>query len=155
MKRDLQVYVGNDARLVGTLHYDLNGSREQATFVYDEAWLADADAFARVCGHRAGRLGTAGYSARLCEAAKRGETRGSPVRPGQLNALDFLLAVADGSRVGALRFRDEAGVFQHPRAGGCYPRLRASSSRQRTARAVQPVWWLAPTPRPLSPWKYS
>src|SRR5262249_34668021 len=23
------------------------------------------------------------------------------------------------------------------------------------ARPVQPVWWLAPTPEPLSPWKYS
>jgi hypothetical protein len=21
--------------------------------------------------------------------------------------------------------------------------------------AVQPVWWLAPRPRPVSPWKYS
>ena len=25
----------------------------------------------------------------------------------------------------------------------------------RTTSAVQPVWWLAPTPRPVSPWKYS
>jgi hypothetical protein len=31
----------------------------------------------------------------------------------------------------------------------------ARSSMRRTARAVHPVWWLAPTPRPVSPWKYS
>ena len=34
-------------------------------------------------------------------------------------------------------------------------RRRAMSSRQRTASAVHPVWWLAPTPRPFSPSKYS
>ena len=26
---------------------------------------------------------------------------------------------------------------------------------QRSTSAVHPVWWLAPTPRPVSPWKYS
>ena len=35
-----------------------------------------------------------------------------------LNALDFLLAVDDSSRVGALRFRDEEGVFQRAREEG-------------------------------------
>ena len=28
-------------------------------------------------------------------------------------------------------------------------------SRNVVTVAVQPVWWLAPTPRPVSPWKYS
>jgi serine/threonine-protein kinase HipA len=46
MKRTLQVYVGNDGRIVGTLHYDQNGAREHAVFVYAETWLADADRFA-------------------------------------------------------------------------------------------------------------
>ena len=32
---------------------------------------------------------------------------------------------------------------------------RPTSSMQRTMSAVHPVWWLAPTPRPVSPWKYS
>ena len=35
-----------------------------------------------------------------------------------LNALDFLLAVDDSSRVGALRFRDEVGVFQRVQEEG-------------------------------------
>ena len=34
-------------------------------------------------------------------------------------------------------------------------RWRIRSSMQRTTSAVHPVWWLAPTPRPVSPWKYS
>ena len=35
-----------------------------------------------------------------------------------LNALDYLLAVDDFSRVGALRFRDEEGVFQRAQEEG-------------------------------------
>ena len=31
----------------------------------------------------------------------------------------------------------------------------AVCSSSLATRPVQPVWWLAPTPRPLSPWKYS
>ena len=31
----------------------------------------------------------------------------------------------------------------------------AVCSRSLATTPVQPVWWLAPTPRPLSPWKYS
>ena len=30
-----------------------------------------------------------------------------------------------------------------------------NSSISRVTRAVQPVWWLAPSPCPVSPWKYS
>jgi len=37
---------------------------------------------------------------------------GADVESRPLNALDFLLAVDDASRVGALRFQDEDGVFQ-------------------------------------------
>ena len=32
---------------------------------------------------------------------------------------------------------------------------RPNKSRRGATRAVQPVWWLAPSPAPLSPWKYS
>src|SRR5215469_5507731 len=33
--------------------------------------------------------------------------------------------------------------------------IRAKRSRLRAMIPVQPVWWLAPRPAPLSPWKYS
>ncbi len=137
MKRTLQVYVGDEARLVGTLHYDQNGAREHAAFAYDENWLAAADRFALepnlplVTGtqfHRKAPEGSVfhaaiadtepdGWGRRVIlrdhakrrQAAKRaGDEAGSA----QLNAVDFLLAVDDSNRVGALRFRDEAGAFQ-------------------------------------------
>lgn len=137
MKRTLHVYVGHESRLVGTLHYDQTGAREHAAFVYDETWLAAADRFALepdlplVRGsqfHRKASEGSVfhaaiadtepdGWGRRVIlrdhakrrQAAKRA---GSKTGATQLNAVDFLLAVDDGSRVGALRFRDEAGVFQ-------------------------------------------
>ena len=34
-------------------------------------------------------------------------------------------------------------------------RRRAVDSSSLATRAVQPVWWLAPRPAPVSPWKYS
>jgi serine/threonine-protein kinase HipA len=137
MKRTLQVYVGDEGRLVGTLRYDQNGAREHAAFAYDETWLAAADRFALepnlplVTGtqfHRKAPEGSVfhaaiadtepdGWGRRVIlrdhakrrQAAKRA---GDEAGAAQLNAVDFLLAVDDGNRVGALRFRDEAGAFQ-------------------------------------------
>jgi len=147
VKRTLQVFLGNDARLVGTLHYDQSGAREHAAFTYDDAWLAAPDRFALepnlplVAGAQFRRRVAEGsvfpaaiadtepdgWSRRviLRDHAKRRQSArrtGKPVGPTQLNAIDFLLAVDDGSRVGALRLRDEQGVFQ-----------RAAESGRRTA----------------------
>ena len=137
MKRTLQVYVGNEGRCVGSLHYDQNGAREHSAFVYDETWLAAADRFALepslqlVAGtqfHRKAPGGSVFHAviadtepdgwgrrvilrdhARRRQAARRAGTEAESV---QINAVDFLLAVDDASRVGALRFRDETGAFQ-------------------------------------------
>lgn len=46
MKQTIRVHIGDEARLVGTLHYDQQGARESAAFEYDAAWLADAERFA-------------------------------------------------------------------------------------------------------------
>lgn len=143
MKRTLHVYVGNEGRLVGTLHYDGHGAREHAAFVYDETWLAAADRFALepnlplVTGaqfHRKAPEGSVfhgaiadtepdGWGRRviLRDHAKRRQAArraGTGAGSAQLNAVDFLLAVDDGNRVGALRFRDEAGVFQRATEAG-------------------------------------
>lgn len=137
MKRTLQVCVGGDGRLVGTLHYDQNGAREHAAFVYDETWLAYADRFGLepnlplVTGaqfHRKAGEGSVfhaaiadtepdGWGRRVIlrdHAKRRQAAKRKGTEPGvaQLNAIDFLLAVDDANRVGALRFRDAAGVFQ-------------------------------------------
>ena len=137
MKRTLQVHIGNEGRLVGTLHYDQNGAREHAAFVYDQTWLATAERFALepnlplVTGpqfHRKVPEGSVfhatiadtepdGWGRRviLRDHAKRRQTAkrtGAEAGSAQFTAVDFLLAVDDGNRVGALRYRDEAGVFQ-------------------------------------------
>jgi serine/threonine-protein kinase HipA len=137
MKRTLHVSVGNEDRLIGTLHYDQNGAREHAAFVYAETWLAAADGFAiepnlpLVTGpqfHRKAPEGSVfhaaisdtephGWGRRVIQrdhAKRRQAARraGAEAGPAQLNAVDYLLAVDDGNRVGALRFRDENRVFQ-------------------------------------------
>ncbi|MGH7997332.1 MAG: type II toxin-antitoxin system HipA family toxin [Opitutaceae bacterium] len=147
MKRTLQVLLGDEGRLVGILNYDQNGAREHAAFTYDETWLAAPDRFAiepnlpLVTGaqfHRKAPEGSVflaaiadtepdGWGRRviLRDHAKRRQTTrraGKDAGSAQLNAVDFLLAVDDGSRAGALRFRDERGVFQ-----------RAAEAERRTA----------------------
>lgn len=147
MKRTLQVFLGNESRFLGTLHYDQTGAREHAAFAYDETWLAAPERFAiepalpLVAGvqfHRKAAEGSVfhaaiadtepdGWGRRVIarDHAKRRQAKrraGQEAGSAQLNAVDFLLAVDDGSRVGALRFRDEAGVFQ-----------RAAEPNRRTA----------------------
>lgn len=143
MKRTLKVFIGDGCRLVGTLHYDQNGAREHAAFTYDETWLAAEDRFALepnlplVGGlqyHRKAPEGSVfhaaiadtepdGWGRRVIarDHAKRRQVArraGLDAGPPQLNAPDFLMAVDDGSRVGALRFRDEEGVFQRAAEAG-------------------------------------
>jgi serine/threonine-protein kinase HipA len=146
MKRTIAIALGDNGRSLATLRYDVQGARENAAFEYDAEWLAAEDRFAvepdlpLVAGpqfHRKGRHGSVfhgavadtepdGWARRVIlrdHAKRRQEAR----RAGQgeaeaLNALDFLLAVDDFSRVGALRFRDEHGNFQ-----------RAAEDSRRTA----------------------
>jgi serine/threonine-protein kinase HipA len=147
VKRTLQVFLGDEPRLVGTVHYDRSGAREHAAFSYDPAWLAARDRFPiepnlpLVAGpqfHRKSGEGSMfhaiiadtepdGWGRRviLRDHAKRRQAArraGKDAGSVQLNAIDILLAVDDTSRVGALRFRDEDGAFQ-----------RASESGRRTA----------------------
>ncbi|MDI1334581.1 MAG: type II toxin-antitoxin system HipA family toxin [Lacunisphaera sp.] len=147
MKRTIQVLLGDEARLVGTLHYDVRGTRESAAFTYADEWLAAKDGFALEPGlplvagpqfHRklaAGSIFHAafadtepdGWGRRVIQRdhAKRRQAdrkAGRPVMAAPLTAMDFLLAVDDASRVGAVRFRDEAGVL-----------CRASEPGRRTA----------------------
>ena len=39
MKRTIQVYLGDDDRRVGTLHFDAVGSRQHSAFAYEDSWL--------------------------------------------------------------------------------------------------------------------
>jgi serine/threonine-protein kinase HipA len=135
MRRTIRVLLGEEQRLIGTVRYDQEGARESTAFEYDGAWLAASDRFAidptlpLVVGaqfHRKTRDGSAfhpaiadtepdGWGRRVIlrdHARRRQEARraGAEADSRPLNALDFLLAVDDFSRVGALRLQDEDGV---------------------------------------------
>lgn len=142
MKRSIDIYLG-DGPQVGRLHYDLQGRRENAAFEYAPEWLAAKERFTLdptlrlVVGpqfHKNAAEGSVfhpviadcepdGWGKQVIKrdhAKRRQEARGngdaSDNEP--LNALDYLLAVDDASRVGALRFRDEDGRFQRAQEQG-------------------------------------
>ena len=142
MKRNIDVMMGNDGQ-VGTLHYDLQDRRENAAFEYGAVWLGDPARFALEptlplqAGpqfHRKSKDGSLfhaaiadtepdGWARRVIlryHIKRRQELRreGKAEEAQPLNALDYLLAVDDASRVGALRFRDEGGVFQRAQEEG-------------------------------------
>jgi serine/threonine-protein kinase HipA len=137
MRRVLAVYLGDTARHVGTLRFEIQGARQSAGFEYHPDWMAAEDRFALEPGlplvsglqyHQPLKDGTRfhgaiadtgpegwGRKVILRDHAKQRQQareRDSAVETQALNHLDFLLAVDDGSRIGALRFRDEDGYFQ-------------------------------------------
>jgi serine/threonine-protein kinase HipA len=137
MRRTIGVFIGDSAREVGTLRVDIQGSRQSAGFEYHPDWLSYDDSFAIEPGlplvsgmqfHKQIRDGSLfhgaiadtepdGWARRVIlrdHAKRRQEERRKGVSPDELpqNPLDFLLAIDDTNRVGALRFRDENGVFQ-------------------------------------------
>ncbi len=143
MRRTIHVFLGDTPVRVGVIHYDSQGARESAVFEYASDWLASSAAFAlapdlrRVAGpqfHKRSRDGSIfhdpiadtepdgwGKSVILRDHAKRrqeAKRSGAPPPPAALNELDFLLAVDDISRVGALRFQDETGRFCRAREPG-------------------------------------
>jgi len=138
MKRTISVHIGEQDRPVGYLHYNQEGVRESASFEYDPRWLEHPERFAiepllrlvpgpqyhkRANTHNSifhGAIADTGpdgwgkrviyrdhVKRRAAEKAKNGDSSSLP-----LGEMDYLLAVDDRSRVGALRFRDESGVFQ-------------------------------------------
>jgi serine/threonine-protein kinase HipA len=138
MKRTISVHVGEQDHLVGRLHYNQEGARESAAFEYDASWLDSPERFAvdpallrLVTGpqyHKPvdrndsifhGAIADTepdGWARRVIKrdhVKRRAEGRaGEAPSARPLNHLDFLLAVDDVSRPGALRFRDESGEFQ-------------------------------------------
>jgi len=142
MKRVIDVLL-DDGPQVGTLRYVRQGSRENAAFEYGAGWLGDSARFtlgpelplqAGPQFHRKHGEGSLfhaaiadtepdGWARRVIlrdhmkrRQELRREGREEEARP--LSALDFLLAVDDASRIGALRFRDEGGVFQRAHEEG-------------------------------------
>ena len=165
MKRTIGVFLGDASRRVGTLRFDSQGARQSAAFEYDREWLAVSDRFALepdlplVIGpqfHKPPRREASifhgaiadtepdGWARRVIlrdHAKRRALTRaaGETKDHQPLTPIDFLLAVDDVNRMGALRFQDEEGVFQRATGEGqrTAPPLIELSTMMTASRAVE------------------
>lgn len=125
-KAELDVFIGRDELPVGKLVYVKAGQREFSQFAYAPAWLTEARAFdispdlQRVQGFQArkapGKNDSCFFQAlvdtepdawgrRVIARAHAKERKGNPAL-GALTELDYLCAVDDFSRIGALRLHD-------------------------------------------------
>ena len=141
-KAEVEVCVGRDELPAGKLIYVKDGAREFSQFAYREEWLAGAQAFdispdlSPTLGYQLRRPATHGDSVfflalgdtepdawgrRLISRAHAKARRRDPSLKA-LTELDYLCAVDDFSRVGALRLRDGDK--------GCY--LRSVEEGKRT-----------------------
>jgi serine/threonine-protein kinase HipA len=129
--------LGEEDRGLGLLRYDSQGNRESSAFEYATPWLEAEDRYSidpalpLVAGpqyHRKIGQGSVfhaaladtepdGWGKRVIQrdhAKRRQEARrrGATIDTQPLNSLDYLLAVDDSARVGALRLQDEDGYYQ-------------------------------------------
>lgn len=164
MKRTITVWLGEHARPLGVLRLDAQGARYSAGFEYHPDWLAAPDRFAIEPGlplvagmqfHRRSREGSLfhgaiadtepdgwGRKVVLRDHAKRRQSarkEAGSAATRALDPLDYLLAVDDVSRVGALRFADEDGVYQRATESGRrgVPPLIELEQLLRASRAVE------------------
>lgn len=164
MNRQIKVYIGDVKRLVGTLFFNASGNRESSGLEYSPEWIESSKSFeidpALPLRHgrvfRSKKEGLSVFHGAIADSEPDGWARqvilrangkhrkekkdlGISVDDPPLTSLDFLLAVDDFSRVGALRFQDEDGVFQ--RGGGkgkrTAPPLIELDSLLRATQAVE------------------
>lgn len=132
VRQQVQVCLGKAGLVVGSLVYVRQGHRENAAFAYDEAWLASPNRFGvsadmpLVSGYQPHKAASAHDSVfhgaiadtspdawgRRVIARDHAKRRKADPRLTALTELDYLLAVDDFSRIGALRLRDKDGTWQ-------------------------------------------
>lgn len=131
MSDDVEVYVAVGERnvLAGRMYPHHRRGVESASFVYNDRYLADPDAYALdpalplVTGTLQTPVGRALFGAfgdslpdrwgrTLIQRAERARAKAAAVAPRSMSEVDLLLGVRDDLRQGALRFRlDEQGPF--------------------------------------------
>jgi serine/threonine-protein kinase HipA len=131
MKTRLDVCIGKQGLCVGELTYVKDGAREYSAFAYDETWLRSASRFAvspeleLTPGHQVRKAPTKDDSCfffaladtapdawgRRVIARAHARARRVDADLKALTELDYLCAVDDFSRVGALRLRGAHGEF--------------------------------------------
>ena len=136
--RKIEVCIGQAGTLTGHLTYAKQGQREHSAFAYDPSWLGSGARFAvspdlpLVAGHQTRRAPSTADSVfpfaiadtapdawgrRVIARAHARQRRENP-QLAALSELDYLLAVDDFSRVGALRLRETGGPFLDIAADG-------------------------------------
>lgn len=137
-RQAVQLCIGKAGLPVGSLVYVRQGRREHCALAYDEAWLtnpacfnvsADLQRIPRYQTHKAASSHDSVFHGAIADTAPdawgrrviaRDHARRRRVDPKlpALTELDFLLAVDDFSRVGALRLRDADGTWHRTVAKG-------------------------------------
>lgn len=131
IKQQVDVCIGKAGSFVGSLTYVKQGQRENTAFIYDETWLTNADRFKvssdldLISGYQLRKAPSAHDSAfhfafadtapdawgRRVIAREHAKRRKENTTIAALTELDYLLAVDDFSRIGALRLRDKDGKY--------------------------------------------
>jgi serine/threonine-protein kinase HipA len=135
MNRRIQVCLGEVTTPIGTLVYETSGNRENSMFAYHGKWLVSSERFALSpdLPLQTGMIFRAkayhgsvffdcfadsepdGWGKRVIlrdHTKRRKQESGTVIDLQPLNSLDYLLAVDDISRIGALRLLDESGIPQ-------------------------------------------
>ncbi|HSV50705.1 MAG TPA: type II toxin-antitoxin system HipA family toxin [Burkholderiaceae bacterium] len=131
VKHKVDVCIGKAGTLVGHLTYVKQGQRENTSFAYDASWLEStirlevSPDLPLVAGHQPRRASTRmdsvfhfaladstpdAWGRRVIARAHAKQRRDDPSLPA-LSEMDYLTAVDDFSRIGALRLRDANGQF--------------------------------------------
>jgi serine/threonine-protein kinase HipA len=138
VRRQLDVFLGKGEQAVGRLIFAKDGQREFSQFAYNEAWLLDAQYFDistdlnRQTGYQLRKPPTPNDSCfflaladtepdawgRRVIARAHAKARAQDASLGPLTQLDYLAAVDDFSRIGALRLCDENGQYLRKAADG-------------------------------------
>lgn len=138
IKQQIDVCIGAAGHLVGELTYVKQGHRENTAFVYADSWLTRPDVFKvspdldLVRGYQQRKAPSKVDSVfpfgiadtepdawgRRVIARDHAKRRKSDPMLQPLTELDYLLAVDDFSRIGALRLRDKSGAFLRSAVAG-------------------------------------
>lgn len=131
LRTQLDVCLGKAEKQVGRLIFVKDGQREFSQFAYSEEWLSDSQYFDvspdlnRRTGYQLRKPPTKNDTCFLLALADtepdawglkviaraHAKARANDASLGQLTEVDYLAAVDDFSRVGALRLRDEKGNY--------------------------------------------
>ena len=138
IRRQVQLCIGRAGIPVGSLVYVRHGRRENSAIAYDDAWLASADRFnvsvdlkltQGYQSHRAASPHDSVFHGAIADttpdawgrrviARAHAKRRKDDPRLPALTEMDYLLAVDDFSRIGALRLRDGDGSYHQTVAKG-------------------------------------